>query len=696
MSRLYSLFVGGNMDKIGLVTGSKDTAIVLENQLKVFLTDKVKINLYISDDGIESFSGETLLVFSSQALHDEVLSKINIPPVMKIIGNRTVNYDVLDALVSLPSEVPILLVNDLEESAKEVYAALLEIGLDHLNLTLYYPGCQLNVADFEIAITPGEVRYVPRHIQRTYDIGSRIFDFRTIAKILSQLNLLEYSSGSFSKMYLEKIIKIARGLAVSRAEVVKLNENMEQVIHSFNTGLLMYDNDYRIIVCNEVLKKLLKINKYKIEGNTLQQIVHNKKLLSFMQLEQQDSHLELTLDGSEFSVDKFKITNNEITCVSIKTLQNHKMIRENVYKKGHIAKYNLDDIIGQSDAITRLKAIITKLAKTDMNVLIQGESGTGKELTASAIHNMSSRSDAPFLAVNFSALSDDLIESELFGYVEGAFTGAKKSGKTGLFEEANGGTIFLDEIGDISLKVQSRLLRVLEEREIMPIGSNEIKPIDVRIVAATNKDLKQLIEEKQFREDLYYRLKMGFIQLQPLRNRKEDIPALIDHMAQSQASSKVTFSESLMEILMRYDWSGNVRELKNTLTYMLAVREKDSLSVVDLPDDKFFDKSLDLSSDDAMTFETYYDTHPDQDQDLFINEEQAYFLRAIVTMIKLDQSVSRVSLAKNSENSNFVRTENQVRRILTQLGELNMITLNKGRRGIMPTANAYRWIENKK
>jgi len=680
------------MDKIALITGSKDTAVALENQLKVFLTDRVQVNLYISDDGIEHFNDETLLVFSSQALHDEVSLKTKIPKIDKIIGNRTVNYDRLDALVSLPSDVPILLVNDLEESAKEVKIALLEIGLDHSDYTLYYPGCQFDTTPYEIAITPGEIRYVPAHINQIYDIGSRIFDFRTIAKLLSKLNLLEDSSGSFSKMYLEKIIKIARGLAVSRAEVLKLNENMEQVIHSFNAGLLMYDHENRIIVCNEVLKKLLRINKYKIEGNTLAQIIQNKKLLNFMMDEQAETHLELTLDGCDYVVDKFKVTNNEINCVTIKSVQNHNLTRENVYKKGHIAKYRLDDIVGESEAVIRLKAIISKLAKTDMNVLIQGESGTGKELTASAIHNLSSRSDAPFLAVNFSALSDDLIESELFGYEEGAFTGAKKGGKTGLFEEANGGTIFLDEIGDSSLKVQLRLLRVLEEREIMPIGSNEIKPIDVRIVAATNKDLQQLVEQKLFREDLYYRLKMGFIKLQPLRNRREDIPALIQHMAQIQASSKVSFSDELIRVLMGYDWSGNIRELKNTLTYMLAVRENDTLTVIDLPDDKTLNYEIPKTS-----VEPHLIRHTEEKSEglnLFLNEEQTYFMNMILHLLKQDQTISRTSLAKYSEKGPFVRTENQVRRILNQLESLELLTLNRGRRGIMPTSKAYLLKDN--
>lgn len=680
------------MKTVALITGSRDTADALIGQLNVFLGGYAVIIPYVIDEGDLLTYEEDLLVFSSLALHDEISKQLNAMNKPQIIGNRTVNYDVLDDLVSISPGTRVLLVNDAKESAEEVLTALLDIGLDHMAVSLYYPGCGLDTSRFEIAITPGEMKVVPVHIGKVVDIGSRIFDFKTIAKILSQLDLLEHSSASFSKMYLEKIIKIAKGLALSKAEVLRLNENLERVISSFNAGLLMYDRHYNIVAFNEVSKQLFRVNKFNVIGKPLQSVIQNKRLLSYLLDDDGEAHYDLTIDGNDFVISKFKVANNEVTCASIKSSKIHSLSvdgRESAVKKGHVAKYGLDDIVGKSDSIVKLKAIIKKLANTDMTILIQGESGTGKELAASAIHKESSRAQAPFLAVNFSALPDDLIESELFGYVEGAFTGARKGGKTGLFEEANGGTIFLDEIGDVSLKVQSRLLRVLEEREIMPIGSGEIKPIDVRIIAATNKDLAKMVSEKTFREDLFYRLKMGYILLQPLRNRKGDIPILLEHMIQLMSASEITFSEALMEKMKCYEWSGNIRELKNTITYMLAVRENETLDVCDLPDFSYFGSSEEASQSDfteSISFEP----------SIYLNDEQSVFLEMIHRFIKEDRVISRVTLSEESLKGLYGRSENQVRRILKQLEALGVISLSKGRKGIGLTAlgeQAIDWLD---
>lgn len=680
------------MKTVALITGSRDTADALIGQLNVFLGGYAVIIPYVIDEGDLLTYEEDLLVFSSLALHDEISKQLNAMNKPQIIGNRTVNYDVLDDLVSISPGTRVLLVNDAKESAEEVLTALLDIGLDHMAVSLYYPGCGLDTSRFEIAITPGEMKVVPVHIGKVVDIGSRIFDFKTIAKILSQLDLLEHSSASFSKMYLEKIIKIAKGLALSKAEVLRLNENLERVISSFNAGLLMYDRHYSIVAFNEVSKQLFRVNKFNVIGKPLQSVIQNKRLLSYLLDDDGEAHYDLTIDGNDFVISKFKVANNEVTCASIKSSKIHSLSvdgRESAVKKGHVAKYGLDDIVGKSDSIVKLKAIIKKLANTDMTILIQGESGTGKELAASAIHKESSRAQAPFLAVNFSALPDDLIESELFGYVEGAFTGARKGGKTGLFEEANGGTIFLDEIGDVSLKVQSRLLRVLEEREIMPIGSGEIKPIDVRIIAATNKDLAKMVSEKTFREDLFYRLKMGYILLQPLRNRKGDIPILLEHMIQLMSASEITFSEALMEKMKCYEWSGNIRELKNTITYMLAVRENETLDVCDLPDFSYFGSSEEASQSDfteSISFEP----------SIYLNDEQSVFLEMIHRFIKEDRVISRVTLSEESLKGLYGRSENQVRRILKQLEALGVISLSKGRKGIGLTAlgeQAIDWLD---
>ncbi len=234
-----------------------------------------------------------------------------------------------------------------------------------------------------------------------------------------------------------------------------------------------------------------------------------------------------------------------------------------------VAKYTFDDIIGKSELIKAAVAQARHAAATPATVLLRGESGTGKELFAHAIHNASSRSGGPFVRVNSAAIAESLLESELFGYEEGAFTGAARGGKKGYFEEADGGTIFLDEIGDINPGVQAKLLRVLQEKEIVRVGGNKPIPINVRVIAATNANLEQRIKEGSFREDLYYRINVIPVFIPPLRGRKEDIPVLTTYFRQKLSQEfgrKVAeITPEAVDILMDYDWPGNIRELENVL-----------------------------------------------------------------------------------------------------------------------------------
>jgi PAS domain S-box-containing protein len=233
------------------------------------------------------------------------------------------------------------------------------------------------------------------------------------------------------------------------------------------------------------------------------------------------------------------------------------------------ARYTWDDIIGNSPAIELAKEQAKRAAETPATVLLRGESGTGKELFAHAIHNASSRKKGQFVRINCAALSENLLESELFGYEEGAFTGAAKGGKRGLFEEASRGTIFLDEIGEISLALQNKLLRVLQEKEVTKVGSALPLPIDLRVIAATNANLEQKVKDGSFREDLYYRLNVLPIQIPPLRDIKTDIPFLAGHIVyklnQSYGREVLKISEEAMKVLRDYNWPGNVRELENVV-----------------------------------------------------------------------------------------------------------------------------------
>ncbi|ADR18581.1 sigma-54-dependent transcriptional regulator [Calditerrivibrio nitroreducens] len=230
--------------------------------------------------------------------------------------------------------------------------------------------------------------------------------------------------------------------------------------------------------------------------------------------------------------------------------------------------------------------LVGKVARTDISVLITGETGTGKEIIANMIHEKSSRNSHPFVAVNVASIPKDLIESELFGHVKGSFTGALAD-KKGKFEEADRGTIFLDEIGEMELSLQSKILRVLQNREISKVGSNKTIKLDVRIIAATNKDLEKMVREGLFREDLFYRLNVVEVHLPPLRDRKEDIPILVAHFLKKYSYIKSTqfkVDEKVLELFRKYNWPGNIRELENVIQYAIVNSNKNSITVDDLPE----------------------------------------------------------------------------------------------------------------
>lgn len=249
------------------------------------------------------------------------------------------------------------------------------------------------------------------------------------------------------------------------------------------------------------------------------------------------------------------------------------------------ARYQFENIIAESPAMRRVCEIIARVARTDATVLITGESGTGKELVAQAIHAHSARRGKKFIPINCAALPEPLLESEMFGHVKGAFTGATST-KEGLFEAANGGTIFLDEISSMPLSIQAKLLRVLQDRHVRKVGSNESVPVDVRVIAATNEKLERLIEKQSFREDLYYRLSVIPIDIPPLRERREDILPLVRHFirAEIRDHSQLPILEPDAErVLEQYDWPGNVRELQNAVRHAIAFCNGDRLRLEDFP-----------------------------------------------------------------------------------------------------------------
>lgn len=270
----------------------------------------------------------------------------------------------------------------------------------------------------------------------------------------------------------------------------------------------------------------------------------------------------------------------------LKTMNKELKFYKSEYARQNSSKYTLNDIIGESREINGIKNLVKKFARVNSNVMISGESGVGKELFAHSIHYESARKDKPFVTINCSAIPENLIEAELFGYEDGAFTGAKRGGNMGKFQVAEGGTIFFDEIAEMPIHLQSKLLRVLQEREIVPVGGKSPIPVDVRVICASYKNLEQMVKEGTFREDLYYRLNVLTLEIPPLRNRKEDIPLLIEAFLASFYKDTGMYRrvpKNVMDILVQYNWNGNVRELRNIIEKISVNSEEINISISDLP-----------------------------------------------------------------------------------------------------------------
>ena len=295
----------------------------------------------------------------------------------------------------------------------------------------------------------------------------------------------------------------------------------------------------------------------------------------------------LKMGAMDYIVKPFNM--EELKIIVAQGLENRRIQQENVLlKKDLEEKYGMNNMVGKSKKMLEVYNLIEKIAATDSTVLISGESGTGKEIAARAIHFHSRRRERPFVSINCGALPENLLESELFGHVKGSFTGAIAN-KKGMFETAEKGTLFLDEVGEMSPWTQVKLLRTLQDRKVRRVGGTDEFPIDVRIIGATNQDLKKRIEEGKFREDLFYRLNVISLELPPLRNRKEDIPLLVSHFlskyCDKMGRDMKRMAPRVMKVFESYSWPGNVRELENSIERIIAIEERETITESSLPEE---------------------------------------------------------------------------------------------------------------
>ena len=379
-------------------------------------------------------------------------------------------------------------------------------------------------------------------------------------------------------------------------------KKMEIILNAIKEGVLIVDREEKIEFINEAYAEFIGHSLEEVRGKLLTDIRPGAKLPEAMKKGEVQEQIHRVEKGKEYFVNMYPIRENGEVTGGISTvtfLENARFLAEKIgelnereayldarMKEVNGTRYDFDDIVYGSEVTMHCIEMAKKIAHSDISVLLQGESGCGKELYAQAIHNESERRRYPFIAINCAVLSGNMLESELFGYESGAFTGAQKGGKAGLFEIANKGTLFLDEISEMDYTLQAKLLRALQERKIRRVGGTREIDIDVRIIGACNVDLEKYIQENKFRQDLYYRIAAIPLHLLPLRERKGDVLPLIENHLKKvsiQNKKKIQLTEAARNILLEYNWPGNVRELENILEYATLMSGGNQIDIEDLP-----------------------------------------------------------------------------------------------------------------
>ena len=584
----------------------------------------------------------------------------------------------LEPLKDIPAGQDVLVINDSNETTLQTIYMLYESGYNHISL---YPYIEDSVPaksydSFEFcAATNDSLHLVPSTCRKIVNLQNRDISFETFQKLM---HVLELDSHDIHRKIISQIendsltkFNFVDDFLSSELKAQLLTDIME----NFSFGLILIDKSGKVHYVNE---KGYDIFGVYTNENITTSSNYDKTLFEGLDFKNK----LVTIGKFNYMAEKKTISAFNYTLGICLMLQDEQTLRgretsfsHQLKNKGFYAKHTFDDIVYQSSHMERCIHLAKQAAPSDYTILIRGESGTGKELLAQSIHNYSLRSNAPFVAINCAALPESLLESELFGYTAGAFTGAQKHGKTGLFEQAQRGTIFLDEIGDISPNLQSRLLRVLQEKQIMRIGSDEIVDVDVRVIAATNANLEEKINKGLFRADLFYRLNVINLNVSPLRNRKEDIHPLLKHFL---GKSFALLSNWQKELLENYDWPGNIRELENTAAYykLLGV----------LPDN--------LTQANAKNTPSSLISKSDNNAFGDINNIEDIILNIIAESSKQGYGIGRVAICNKLSYQGHPIGEGKVKSILKELQNKGYVESSLGRGGSRITQLGFEYINN--
>ena len=597
----------------------------------------------------------------------------------------TFYWETLKKLFEIPQGTKVLFVNVTSNMAREAITQLSSLGVNHLQFIPYYPGAVLE-EPVDIAVTPGESRFVPPSVKTVIDCDHRPCSYGMMVEIALRLGL-EYLPETESFMNYAKVVASNHySFDLMYAKSRRQESQMHILAESLDEGLIGVNETGDIFVCNKKACQIARISEELTMGKKGEEVFPYIPFYQVLREKKAVPEKIIRLFGTDISLAVVPVVRKENCIGAFAMLQKfneqesrQNALRRQMMQKGHYARYTLDDVIGISTAITETKNILRKMAATDSPVLLMGETGTGKELMAHALHQASRRADGPFIAINVAAMPENLLESELFGYEEGAFTGAKKGGRPGLFEFAHQGTLFLDEVEGMSLSMQVKLLRVLQEGEIMRVGGGSIIRVDVRIVAATNEALEKKIQEGSFRKDLYYRLNALTVEIPPLRKRGDDIFMLFDFFMRKMGGN-FTLSEEVKAFLRRHPWPGNIRELQNAVEYFNYLA-KPVIGLSDLP--PTMTRFVDDGSDDGEG-EVNDNAADDKEADMAYQaavDKKQFVLNQLALAWKEGKTAGREKILETAKKDHISMTQKQVRDLLDELAKEGLIQVGRGRGG---------------
>ncbi|SFH66600.1 Transcriptional regulator containing PAS, AAA-type ATPase, and DNA-binding Fis domains [Tindallia magadiensis] len=631
-----------------------------EQLLKDILGPDFNISSYnLSEPQNHSIQPDIFLI-STPFIANEMKPLIH--PKTKVISiNRTFSRASYHLLKTIPSNQDILVVNNGIDVTFETISLIYALGFN-FKLYPHYPD-STKPLDIQVAITTNETHLVPDSISQSYNIGHMVYSLSTINEVLENLDIEQSVKNKILYRYERQVVSNETGVYKLLGKNVASQYELQAVLDLIEEGVIRINTQDKITMINNKAQQILNRPKEFLYQKPLADILPLPFKISEYPIH--DYFLSIGNEQLIFSSQPTHIFDKRVgSIITLKKVTElrklEEQVRQNNARKGHTTKYSFDHILGSSSSILQAKKQAQKMAVINSTIVIIGESGTGKELFAQAIHKQSHRNKFPFIAINCAALPESLIESELFGYESGAFTGASKTGRSGLFEDAHLGTLFLDEIGDLSLPLQAKLLRVLESQEVIRLGSNKVRNVDVRIIAATNKDLRLLAEQGDMRWDFYYRLNVFPLRIPPLRERKEDIKLLFHHLLHNFHCHK-SVAPSLLKALFDYDWPGNIRELRNITEYLARMSE-DSIEVDDLPPDFGCFTPKPSSQKESPNIEHFILT-------LLLKREQQGL------------RTGRTKILHALNDSDFFITERVIRNYLKDLELQGLIQPGKGRQG---------------